>query len=224
MSSACSETAPPSTGLPIVTTDSVLDVRTLFGDIDIYLFDQILRGRVRPGMRVFDAGCGGGRNLVFFLRQGYAVTGVDSDPAAVASMRALADRLAPGSEPGRFRCEAIESHSFGDGSADLVVASAVFHFARDHRHFDAMVDGAWRALAPGGLFFSRLASSIGIEDRVRPLGDGRYRLPDGSDRYLVDELRLLSLTDRLGGQLADPLKTTIVQGQRAMTTWVVRRR
>lgn len=210
-------------GPPIVTTDPPLDVRTLFGDIDIYLFDQIQRGRVPPGVRVFDAGCGGGRNLTFFLKQGYPVTGVDNDPAAVASMRALADRLAPGGGGDRFRCEAIESHSFGDGSADLVVASAVFHFASDDRHFEAMVDGAWRTLAPGGLFFSRLASNIGIEGRVRPLGDGRYRLPDGSDRYLVDELRLLALTDRLGGRLADPLKTTIVQGQRAMTTWVVRR-
>ena len=41
-----------------------------FGPIDIYLFDQILRKRIAPGMRVFDAGCGHGRNLVFFLNQG----------------------------------------------------------------------------------------------------------------------------------------------------------
>ncbi len=32
-----------------------------FGAIDIYLFDQLLRGRIRPGMRIFDAGCGYGR-------------------------------------------------------------------------------------------------------------------------------------------------------------------
>ena len=36
-----------------------------FGNIDIYLFDQLLRARLRPGMRVLDAGCGGGRNLVY---------------------------------------------------------------------------------------------------------------------------------------------------------------
>lgn len=41
------------------------------GDLDIYVFDQLLRGRIRPGMRVFDAGCGGGRNLVYLMRRGY---------------------------------------------------------------------------------------------------------------------------------------------------------
>ena len=41
-----------------------------FGNIDIYVFDQLLRGRIAPGMRVFDAGCGGGRNLVYLLRNG----------------------------------------------------------------------------------------------------------------------------------------------------------
>lgn len=221
-----------------MNSDSPIDVRALFGDIDIYLFDQIQRGRIRPGMRVFDAGCGGGRNVAFFLGQGYDVCGVDADPLAVASVRALAERVTPrrsggsaGSGDGRrlaqdgerFRCETLEAHTFGSAWADLVLASAVLHFAADARQFDAMVEGAWRVLAPGGLFFSRLASTIGIEDRVRPLGGGRFRLPDGSDRYLVDERRLMTLTEQLHGQLADPLKTTVVQGQRAMTTWVVRK-
>jgi len=30
-------------------------------------------------------------------------------------------------------------------------------------------------------------------------------------------------TRALGGQLLDPLKTTVVQDQRSMTTWVVRK-
>jgi hypothetical protein len=68
------------------------------------------------------------------------------------------------------------------------------------------------------------ASTIGIESQVEPLGDGRrYRLPDGTARYLVDEPLLMALTRRLGGRLLDPLKTTAVQGQRSMTTWVVRK-
>lgn len=204
----------------------ITSVRDRFGDIDIYLFDQLQRGRIVAGQRIFDAGCGGGRNLHFLLREGFDVRGVDADPAAVAAVRALAARLVPSwttADDERFRCEAVEQHSFGDGSADVVIASAVLHFARNPAHFDAMVRGAWRALAPGGLFFCRLASSIGIEGAVRPLGDGRYRLPDGSERYLVDELQLMSMTGDLGARLVDPLKTTLVQNQRAMTTWVLRR-
>jgi SAM-dependent methyltransferase len=201
----------------------MLDLDALFGQIDIYLFDQILRGRIAPGMRVFDAGCGGGRNLVYLLQQGYDVFAVDPDPAAIRNVRALAARLAPRLPESNFRAEAIEASSFPDHAADVVLSSAVLHFARDDAHFAAMLAGAWRLVRPGGLFFCRLASSIGMEGRFAPIGNGRYRLLDGSERYLVDEARLLALTAELGGTLVDPLKTTVVQGQRCMTTWVVRR-
>src|SRR5437867_2959255 len=87
--------------------------------------------------------------------------------------------------------------------------------------FDQLLRGSWKMLAPGGLFFCRLASSIGIEDRVEPISGRRHRLPDGSDRYLVDEAYLLGWAGRLGGELIDPIKTTVVQNQRAMTTWVM---
>jgi len=52
----------------------------------------------------------------------------------------------------------------------------------------------------------------------------RCLLPDGSQRYLVNEQLLMALTEELGGDLLDPLKTTIVQNQRSMTTWIVRKR
>ena len=190
-----------------------------FGQIDIYLFDQLLRGRITPGMRILDAGCGFGRNLVYFLREGYEVFGADEDPQAVAAVRRLATPL----PPENFRAVPVEAMSFPDSFADVVLSSAVLHFARDDRQFEAMLDGAWRVLKPGGLFFCRLASSIGIETKVRCLAGRRHLLPDGSERYLVDEALLLHLTARLGGRLADPLKTTVVQNQRSMTTWVVRK-
>ena len=33
----------------------------------------------------------------------------------------------------------------------------------------------------------------------------------------------MRLTGELGGELMDPLKTTVVQNQRCMTTWIVRK-
>ena len=197
------------------------DLLAQFGQIDIYLFDQLLRGRIAPGMRIVDAGCGGGRNLVYLLQAGYDVFGADADAASIATVRALAARLAPHLPSEHFRAEPLEQLSFPDAFADVVICSAVLHFARDEAHFDAMLRGCWRLMKPGGLFFARLASSIGLEDRVRPIGGGRYRLPDGSDRFLVDEATLLDRTRAFGGALADPIKTTVVQDQRSMTTWVV---
>lgn len=192
-----------------------------FGDIDIYLFDQLLRGRIIAGMRVIDAGCGGGRNLVHLLRSGFDVAACDEDAGAVESVRAMASRLAPHLPGGNFRVEPVERMSFSDASADVVISSAVLHFAADEAQFDGMLADMWRVLRPGGLLFCRLATSIGIEDRVRHISGRRYRLPDGCERFIVDEPMLMALTARLGARLLDPLKTTIVQDQRAMTTWVV---
>jgi tellurite methyltransferase len=201
----------------------VTDLQALFGQIDIYLFDQLLRGRVPPGARICDAGCGSGRNLVYFLREGYDVRAVDADRAAVDVVRSIAARLAPDLPAGNFRIEPVERMSFPDGSVDFVISSAVLHFARDDDHFEAMLRECWRVLDGNGIFFCRLASSIGIESRVRAVGAGRFLLPDGSERYLVNEARLMELSAQLGGELIDPIKTTIVQNQRAMTTWVMRR-
>ena len=148
---------------------------------------------------------------------------MDSDPQAVQSVRRLAASLAPALPADNFRVERIEAMSFPSAFADVVLSSAVLHFARDDEHFRAMLDGTWRVLKPGGLLFCRLASSIGMEDRVARVAGRRFLLPDGSERYLVDEALLVNLTRELGGQLADPLKTTVVQNQRCMTTWVVRK-
>lgn len=190
-----------------------------FGQVDIYLFDQLLRQRITTDMTVLDAGCGTGRNLVYLLQHGCRTYGIDASVRAVASTRELASRLSPGTPPDRFRTESLDAMSFDNDIFDAVICSAVLHFADGRDHFDRMVDEVWRVLAPGGFLFARLASSIGIEEAVVPLGSGRYRLPDGSDRYLVDEAQLLAKTAELNGRLADPLKTTNVQGLRCMTTW-----
>ena len=194
-----------------------------FGQIDIYLFDQLLRERIAPGSRILDAGCGSGRNLVYFLREGYEVFAADWDPLAISEICGLAAALAPRLPAANFRREAVEAMSFPESFVTVVLLVAVLHFARDEEHFRAMLEGAWRVLKPGGILFCRLASVIGMERQVQPISGRRYLLPDGSERFLVDEVLLMSVTAQLGGQLLDPLKTTVVQNQRAMTTWVLRK-
>lgn len=200
-----------------------MNLREELGSIDIYLLDQLLKGRLPPGTSLLDAGCGGGRNLVYFLRHGYEVHGVDESPRAVEQARQLARELAPEAPPERFQVSDLAEIPHPAGRFDAVVCSAVLHFSRDEAHFDRMLDEMWRVLKPVGLFFARLASTVGVESRVRPLQGRWHALPDGSERFLVDEELLARTTSRLGGAWLDPLKTTVVQNQRSMTTWVLRK-
>lgn len=219
-----------------------------FGNIDIYLFDQLLKGRVIPGMRVLDAGCGTGRNLVYLLRNGYEVFGVDESEQAIRQVRKLASILAPQLPADNFRVEPVEQMSFGKKATsrqqtvsskeitteaveqnvseafDVVLSSAVLHFARNEEQWQAMIDEMWRVLRPGGIFFARLASTIGIEDKITLIEGRRFHLPDGSDRFLADEAMLKRVTVASGGEFIEPIKTTVVENLRAMTTWVVRKK
>lgn len=236
-----------------VSEEPAISLQEWFGGIDIYLFDQLLKGRIAPGMRVLDAGCGTGRNLVYFLRSGYEVFGVDESEEAILQVRKLASVLAPDLPGENFRLERVEEMSFGKEvinnqqtanraptdfaerkrdrledlshhGFDLVLSSAVLHFARDEQQWQAMLNEMWRVLRPGGIFFARLASTIGIEDQVGLIEGRRYHLPDGSDRFLVDAAMLQRVTAALGGEFLEPIKTTVVEKMRAMTTWVVRKK
>ena len=195
-----------------------------FGNIDIYLFDQILKGRFTRNMKILDAGCGSGRNLVYFIKNGYHVFGVDSLSDSIEQLRDLASQSSSELGKDNFRLEVIESMSFIDSYFDGVICNAVLHFARNKQHFEAMLSAIWRVTKPGGVVFARLASSIGIEERIQPLQGGRYRLPDGSSRFLVNEAMLLNYSKNFGASLLEPIKTVNVQNQRCMTTWVLRKR
>jgi SAM-dependent methyltransferase len=196
-----------------------MTIQEQFGRIDIYVFDQILRGNIAPGMTVLDAGCGHGRNLVYLLREGLQVLACDQNPEAVEYVRAMAGPRLPGEN---FRVAGIERMPFANAIADVVICNSVLHFSRDDEHFRTMVLELWRVLKVGGMLFCRLGSTIGMEfERVR---GNVFRVGDGQEWFLVDEPMLMGLTQELGGELVDPLKTTVVQNHRCMTTWVVRKR
>jgi len=199
------------------------DLVEQFGSIDIYVFDQLLRGNIRAGMRVLDAGCGGGRNLVYLLREGFECFGVDRSAEAIGSVRAMAARLGRRWAAENFRVEAVEAMSFANGFADVVICNSVLHFAENDAQFEGMVRELWRVLRPGGMLFCRLASTIGGVFVPVAGSERRVLMSHGAEWYLVDEELLMRTTKELGGELVDPLKTTVVQGARCMTTWVVRK-
>ena len=190
-----------------------------FEGIDIYVFDQLLRGRIHPGQVVLDAGCGNGRNINYMIQNGYHVMAFDRDERSLEQVRSLCAAVAPSLSEG-IRLADADHIPFSDHSADVVMSIAVLHFAHDHGQFNAMFAELMRVLKPGGVFICRMASIHGMEKKAQDLGDGRFHLPDGTERYLCSEKQLLDLTAKFGGTLLDPLKTTVVHGLRAMTTWV----
>lgn len=198
-----------------------LNLQQQFGQIDIYVFDQILRGNIAPDMRILDAGCGYGRNLVYLLRQGAEIFAVDASADCVDHVRQLSHSLGTGLAADNFKVAAIEAMPFTDAFADVVLCNSVLHFARNDEHFLAMLAELWRVLRPGGVFFCRLGSRVGMD--FEPLGGNIFRTGDGSAWYLVDEARLMALTAKLYATLIDPIKTTVVQNHRCMTTWVLRK-
>lgn len=198
-------------------------IQEIFGNIDIYLFDQILKGTYDECEVILDAGCGSGRNLMYLLKSGARVFGVDQNPEAIAQLRNVAGAFPQISPEENFQVAAVEELPYAIETFDLVISSAVLHFAENQSHFEAMLNSMWDVLKPGGYFFCRLASEIGIESLVRFIGKGRYLLPDGSERFLVNQEMLLRLTKKMGGELHEPIKTTNVQNMRSMTTWCLRK-
>lgn len=199
------------------------ELRHLFGNIDIYLFDQLLKGTYDDCRSVLDAGCGQGRNAGYFLRSGYQVYGVDSSADNIARIKQMAAPFSHSSPEENFRIGLVENLPFDAEKFDLVISSAVLHFAVNAGHFEKMLSSMWRVIRPGGYLFCRLASDIGIENLVRSIGNGRYILPDESERFLVNQGMLLRFTKELGATLHEPIKTTNVQNLRSMTTWCLRK-
>jgi SAM-dependent methyltransferase len=191
-------------------------INEIIGSTDIYLLDQIMKGRYKTGDTVLDAGCGYGRNLHWFLENGLDAYGVDLDEEAIRELRR---RYPSGAD--RFEVAAVDELPFADRQFDHIISSAVLHFAKDTRQFHRMMEEMVRVLRPGGSLFIRMTSDIGIEDKVRPVGDGVCVIPDGSRRFLLTRALLAEGMQMNGLAFLEPFKTVNVSDVRVMCVWVV---
>lgn len=190
---------------------------------DVYLIDHILKGRFRPEMKILDAGCGEGRNLHWFIQNGFTVYGIDRHAEAIQYARLAAKSLNPAFQPEYFQEMELEKILFPNQAFQAIICSAVLHFAESEAHFYMLWDELWRVLAPQGLFFVRMASLTGMEDEAKPLGNGRYLLPDGSQRFLFTPEIRQQLESKYAMEWVEPLKTVVVEGQRSMNVMAVRK-
>jgi arsenite methyltransferase len=105
-------------------------------------------GRLAPGERVLDLGCGAGTDTLVAVQMVGAhghVTGIDMTPEMLAKARAAA------AEMGVTNVEFVEGEAerlpFADGSFDVVVSNGVIDLIPDK---DAVFAELNRTLAPGG--------------------------------------------------------------------------
>ena len=189
------------------------------GETDIYLIDQIMKGRYQPQDVILDAGCGYGRNLYWFLKNDCNIYGVDQNTAAITSLR---NHLPPHLGE-KFQQAALETLPFDNNYFDHIICSAVLHFAKNTTHFHEMVAESTRVLKAGGSLFIRMTSDIGMEGKPKPIGDGVCQIPDGSSRFLLTRTLLTEIRNKNKLSLLEPFKTVNVDDLRCMSTLVLKK-
>jgi len=202
---------------------SIKELNHLLGNIDIYLLDQVLKGRFEKQYKILDAGCGEGRNLIYFVRNNYQVWGIDKNEDNIQMLKYLMKSINKSYSLDRFVAGEAEKMPYSNQQFDAVISSAVLHFAENYDHFIAMFAEHARVLKPGGVLFARMTTNVGIEKLIEPVGNGQFFLPDGSLRFLLDKNHLDKLMAQFNFQFIEPFKTVIVDEMRSMSTLVLKK-
>ena len=199
----------------------VKELNTLLGNIDIYLLDQILKGRFTSSMKILDAGCGEGRNTHYFIREGFHIFGIDRDKTSIEMARMYAYSIRKDFDIHRFQVNDLEKLMFHDAAFDAVLSSAVLHFAKNEAHFMEMVSEMIRVLKPKGIFWLRMCTDAGnILEKAESLGNNRYLLPDGSERFVLTSKLLTRMMEQFMLIHLEPPKSVLVHELRSMGVFV----
>ncbi|MCP9199970.1 class I SAM-dependent methyltransferase [Gramella sp. GC03-9] len=187
----------------------------IFGNMDIYVIDQILKKRYQHGQNILDAGCGNGRNLKWFYNCRFDFKGVDVDEERLQQ----AKNLYPESSNSFIRAN-LTNLPFEKAVFDHILCCAVLHFAEGEAQFLEMFSELERVLKPGGSLLIRTASNIGFEERSIRLKD---TISKQSAEFFISRQQIADISKNFGLGLIEPVKTTNVQDERAMTTLVLRK-
>ena len=185
--------------------------------MDIYLLDQVLKGNISLSARILDAGCGGGRNSFYFLKNSFNLIGIDSD---IPKIKFLQQQFSKDT----FLVSSVNKMPFQEAQFDYIICNAVLHFAKNEEEFLQMFSELFRVLTPKGTLFIRMASNIGIENKVKAIKNGVYQIPDGSMRFLLTRKLLNELQEMFSFDFLEPLKTVNVNDLRCMSTLVLQKR
>lgn len=191
------------------------EITKLIGNTDIYVIDQILKGRYIEGEKILDAGCGYGRNLKWFFQNNFDIYGVDRSEEAILEAKNIYVK-----SKSNFMNVDIEELPYKNHFFDHIITSAVLHFANDSEHFYKMISELERVLKVKGTLLVRMASGFATKNTFEHIQNGIYALRDGDERFLINQEILNTICNNFKLSLIEPVKTTNVNDLRCMTTLV----
>ena len=198
---------------------SIEKLRKDIGGIDIYVLDQILKGRYASDAVILDAGCGNGRNLKWFYNNSFSFYGVDANANSIEAAQERYPKLFD-----NFSTQNLDVLNFEDHKFDHIICSAVLHFAQNTQHFLNMFSELVRVLKPGGSLCVRMTSIESIEKSVKPISDGVYFLPDNTNRFLLTDSLLERIMSTYGLIFLEPRKYVNVNNKRCMSTLILQKK
>jgi len=113
----------------------------------------------RAGERVLDLGCGDGTLSLELVALGCEVVGVDSSPEMIAAARRAG-----------LNAQVMDGRKLAfDDAFDAVFSNAALHWMTSP---EAVIDGVWRALRPGGRFVGEFGGHGNVAAIVTALEEG----------------------------------------------------
>ncbi len=185
------------------------EINNYFGDMDIFLMDLILKGKIPEKGKVLDAGCGEGRNGIYFINNQYSYTGVDTDRSKVS----LIEFLSGGTESSFF-VEDIKTFAERKETFDFIVCSRVLHFAESVDHFYEMWNDLISMLNPRAIIYISMDSVIDT-DIGEAKDNGRFLFPDGEVRFAITKEIYKDI--KKGFEEIESLKTLVAHEKRAQS-------
>jgi SAM-dependent methyltransferase len=196
-----------------------MDFRKLnqeLGNADLLLIDQILKGRFDPKMKILDAGCGEGRNMVYFIKNGFPIYGIDQNPEMVSMSRLIARAINKDYVVENIFTASIEENPFPDKFFDVILCINVLHFARDKEHFMQMVKSQLRVLRNGGLFYIGMESGSEMEEGKKKIAINREGATE-QKRFLMNSDLLKNLLSLNLMEKSEPVWTLHLEGMVSLT-------
>ena len=194
------------------------NIKDLIAKTDIYLIDQIVKDRYQTSETILDAGCGSGRNLHWFYHNNFKIYGIDQNETQIEDLKKKYSK-----QKDHFSVSSLEKMEFKVEFFNHIICNAVLHFAKNKAHFKTMFSELLRVLKPKGSLFIRVASNIGIEDKIFPISEGVFKLPDGTTRFLLTKTLFSELQKEFQFKMLETFKTVNVNDLRSMTTLVIQK-